>query len=120
MDKIFFETAQEWGIEVHKTVEDLKFLIYRKGSHFSTWHADVGHDYSRLRRLSMSIELCDPHEYEGGELLFPNVEAHVGGAVRTAGTAVVFPSCRLHRVTPVTNGVRFAIVNWISGQSGPD
>jgi PKHD-type hydroxylase len=116
MDRVFFKTASTWGLDVRETVEDLKYLVYSESDHFGQWHVDIGGDYSSRRKLSMSIELCDSSEYEGGHLqIFPNVEGHVAGSSRSPGTAIVFPSHRYHRVTPVTRGTRHALVNWISG-----
>jgi|SRR5215469_3604099 len=115
MDQLFVRVASRWRIDVDRTVEDLKFMVYRKGSHFAAWHSDVGSDYSRLRRLSMSVELCASQDYEGGDLqIFPAASGHVAGENRPAGIAIVFPSNRRHRITPVTRGVRRSLVNWIS------
>jgi PKHD-type hydroxylase len=116
MDKVFFACARHWRIDVRETVEDLKFLVYEPGSHFSKWHADIGASYSSRRKLSMSVELDDSTLFEGGDLqIFPQTEGHAAGPRRRAGTAVVFPSHLHHRVTPVEAGVRRALVNWISG-----
>ncbi len=116
MDRVFFKTAGYWGLDVRETVEDVKYLIYQASDHFSQWHMDIGEDYSSRRKLSMSIELCDSSEYDGGHMqIFPNDDGHVAGPRRRAGTAIVFPSHRYHRVTPVTRGTRHALVNWISG-----
>lgn len=116
MDRVFFKTASYWGLDVRETVEDVKYLVYREADHFGQWHMDIGGDYSSRRKLSMSVELCDSSEYEGGDMqIFPTDEGHVAGPSRSAGTAIVFPSHRYHRVTPVTRGTRYALVNWISG-----
>ena len=68
MDSAFFRLAKVWGIEVRTTLEDLKYVVYRPGSHFAQWHMDSGPDYSNLRKLSMSVELNGSADYEGGEL----------------------------------------------------
>jgi PKHD-type hydroxylase len=116
MDEIFFKTASYWGLDVRETVEDVKYLVYRESDHFSQWHIDIGEDRGSRRKLSMSIELCDSSEYEGGELqIFPSDKGHVAGPYRPAGVAIVFPSHRYHRVMPITRGTRYALVNWISG-----
>jgi len=116
MDRVFFKTASYWELDVRETVEDVKYLIYRESNHFVQWHTDTGVDYSSRRKISMSVELCDSSEYEGGNMqIFPTDEGHVAGPSRQAGTAVVFPSHQYHRVTPVTRGTRYALVNWISG-----
>jgi PKHD-type hydroxylase len=62
--------------------------------------------------LSITVFLSDPATYEGGELV---LETNTGAvAVKLgAGDAVVYPSYWLHRVEPVTAGVRFAAVAWM-------
>jgi len=121
MDKGFFQVANTLGIDVRETIEDLKYLCYREGDHFSGWHIDIGSERASMRKISVSIELNDPSEYEGGSLqVFPEeVDYSESGAfgdlTRKRGTAVFFPSFRSHRVTPVTRGVRHVMVNWISG-----
>lgn len=62
--------------------------------------------------LAMTLFLSDPDSYDGGELL---IEQPLGEqAIKLAqGEAVVYPATMLHRVEPITRGVRFAIVTWI-------
>ncbi|WP_369809252.1 2OG-Fe(II) oxygenase [Oceanicoccus sp. KOV_DT_Chl] len=66
------------------------------------------------RKISISIPLNDPSEYEGGELQF-----NAGGLLLTPdqekGKALMFPSWMMHRVTPVTLGRRYSMVVWIHG-----
>lgn len=79
-------------------------------------HLDVGaFDDCDNRKLSLSILLNDPKEYEGGELrLFD------GGHKRPfdgkpVGTAAIFSSFTMHHVAPVTQGVRYSAVVWLRG-----
>jgi PKHD-type hydroxylase len=62
--------------------------------------------------VSATLFLSDPDEYEGGEL---EIEGAFGlQAVKlSAGDMILYPSTSLHRVTPVTRGVRFASFFWI-------
>lgn len=62
--------------------------------------------------LSATLFLCDPDEYEGGEL---QIEGPFGvQSVRLpAGDMILYPSSSLHRVTPVTRGARIASFFWI-------
>ncbi len=62
--------------------------------------------------LAMTLFLSDPDSYDGGELL---IEQPLGEqAIKLAqGEAVVYPATMLHRVEPITRGVRFAVVTWI-------
>jgi PKHD-type hydroxylase len=62
--------------------------------------------------LSATLFLCDPDEYEGGEL---QIDGPFGvQSVRLpAGDMILYPSSSLHRVTPVTRGARIASFFWI-------
>ncbi|MBK9480173.1 MAG: 2OG-Fe(II) oxygenase [Bacteroidetes bacterium] len=81
---------------------------------FFEWHMDFGTGNVSNRKLSISVQLSDPDEYEGGELQFM-INQNIFTATKEKGTAIIFPSFGLHRVTPVTKGVRKSIVGWISG-----
>lgn len=79
------------------------------------WHTDRGRaSGTETRKLSISVQITDERAYEGGDLEL-NGDGHVTRAPRTMGTAIVFPSFVLHRVTPVTSGQRAALVTWLHG-----
>ena len=61
--------------------------------------------------VSTTLFLNEPVEYEGGELLIQTAFGEQRVKLN-AGDAVVYPSSRLHRVTEVTQGERFAAVIW--------
>jgi PKHD-type hydroxylase len=68
-----------------------------------------------VRKLSISIQLTDPEEYEGGELyLYDEEEGTVMD--KTQGTLIIFPSYVLHEVMPVTKGERNSLVTWVTGK----
>lgn len=92
---------------------DLQLAKYSEG-HFFDWHMDFGAGDVSNRKLSITVQLCDEEEYEGGDLQFM-INQHPFTAPKTKGTAVIFPSFGLHRVTPVTKGFRMSIVGWIGG-----
>ena len=66
------------------------------------------------RKLSITVQLSDSLEYEGGELQFM-INQHIMTAPKEKGTAIICPSFALHHVTPVTKGSRKFIVGWIRG-----
>jgi PKHD-type hydroxylase len=68
--------------------------------------------------LAATIFLSDPGSYEGGELVLqlPIGEQEVK---LEAGEAIVYSATSLHRVAPVTKGVRLAALTWIQ-TSVPD
>jgi len=93
--------------------EPPQYMVYRDSErgHFD-WHMDTG---SRPpRKLSLTIQLSEPTNYEGGDLQF-NLGATVLTAPRDRGAAIAFPSHTIHRVTPITSGTRKAIVAWVTG-----
>lgn len=80
---------------------------------FYNWHTDFA-GIRPLRKLSISIQLSRPEDYDGGNLeLMYNDEPVV--LDKTRGAFIVFPSFMLHRVTPVTRGTRWSLVAWILG-----
>lgn len=62
--------------------------------------------------LSATLFLCEPHEYDGGELV---VEDSYGthSVKLPAGDLILYPSSSLHRVNPVTQGARVCSFFWI-------
>lgn len=62
--------------------------------------------------LAMTLFLSPPDSYDGGELM---IEQPLGEQdIKLApGEAIVYPATKLHRVEPITRGVRFAVVTWI-------
>ncbi len=82
--------------------------------HF-TWHSDIGEGaLASRRKLTMVVQLSEPSDYTGGALeLQP--DANIRESDRTRGSAVLFPSFVLHRVTPVTSGERYSLSTWVHG-----
>ncbi len=78
------------------------------------WHMDIGLNENSCRKLSLSIQLSDSSEYEGGELQI-NMGGNILTCCKSKGAITVFPSFLLHRVTPVTKGMRRSLVLWVSG-----
>jgi PKHD-type hydroxylase len=103
-----------------KFVEDLQFTEYNEDQHgFYSKHDDCG-DSSRLenfvdiRKLSFTIQLSNPEDYEGGELVFYNDKKEFN-APKNKGTIIFFESNILHEVKPVKKGTRHALVSWVQG-----
>jgi PKHD-type hydroxylase len=80
------------------------------------WHIDRGThvNHNPPRKLTVLVQLSDPESYTGGELQIL-VDRSPQSLDRRAGSLHVLPSFVLHRVTPVENGSRIAIVGWITG-----
>jgi PKHD-type hydroxylase len=94
-------------------LESLQFAEYNHPNGKYEAHIDRGKNISP-RKLSVSLQLSDENDYEGGdlELIFSH---NPDKAPRTQGTVIVFPSYVLHRVAPVTSGTRYSLVAWVTG-----
>lgn len=95
---------------------EYQMMRYDIGGNFD-WHCDYGispqADY--WRKLSLTIQLSDPDEYEGGELIIVDYFNQWQQMPKQKGTAVIFDSRCPHKVNPVTKGQRSAIVGWANG-----
>jgi PKHD-type hydroxylase len=99
-----------WGFS-----EDLQYTIYDSSNAHYTWHVDHGGNVGiSPRKLSLVLQLSDPHEYDGGDLEIL-ASSEPTKITKQKGLVAAFPSYVLHRVTPVTRGVRKTIVVWLTG-----
>ena len=86
-----------------------QFTEYDKGGHFD-WHVDSTKEILSDRYYSCIILLNE--DYEGGELeIKENYETIT--IQKNAGDLILFPSAYLHRVSPVLEGKRYTLVNWV-------
>ena len=86
------------------------------GGHYN-WHSDYGTS-SRgdfTRKLSASILVTDPSEYEGGDLIFKDYHNREVIAPKAKGSIIVFDSRIPHKVKKVTRGRRVSLVTWMYG-----
>lgn len=99
-------------------------MRYGVGDHFD-WHIDNGVMTPPFgtRKLAFSVQLTPPGAYQGGDLEFGIYSPDYNTAAveaqrqltRQRGTLVVFAAFQLHRVAPVTQGIRTALVGWLHG-----
>ena len=111
LDALFADAGDALGLPVDALSEPVQVVRYRVGDHFQLWHSDAGHDLHQRRRLSASVELSDPADYEGGLLEIMPMRM-IPERAPGQGHATIFPSRALHHVIPVTRGVRHALVAW--------
>jgi PKHD-type hydroxylase len=92
------------------------FNAYSGGQSFGD-HVDnaIRHSRAGLRLrtdLSATLFLSEPETYDGGELVVEDTYG-LHSVKLNAGDAVLYPSSSLHRVEPVTRGVRLASFFWV-------
>ena len=85
------------------------------------WHIDLETGPQQLdphqRKLSLTLLLNEPGvDFEGGEFMMGRTSDPKNDIVPCAkGQCILFPSFVMHRVAPVTKGVRKSIVIWVRG-----
>ena len=88
---------------------------------FPTFSQDKN-KWGKVRKISMTVNLNNPQDYEGGNLKFdlgPHSEGKrfkVFDDMRSQGSVIIFPSFMYHCVTPVTSGTRYSLVLWLLGK----
>jgi len=94
--------------------EGFQFTNYEAPSGKYGKHVDRAINMS-VRKLSISIQLTNSEEYEGGELKLYDGEEETLMS-KEQGTLIIFPSYVLHEVMPVTKGERNSLVTWVTGK----
>ncbi len=105
-----------FGVDVTQ-VADIQYTEYHASEqghyglhHDIHWQSDKAFD----RKLSVTVQLSSPEDYEGGDFSFSEVETPPKES-KVKGTILVFPSYLQHSVMPVTKGVRKSLVAWFEG-----
>ena len=122
-----------WNFQWDRS-ETCQFTKYKHGQYYD-WHCDSWDEpyntpntenHGKIRKLSVTCQLTDGSEYEGGELEFDfrNYEPHMrdeskhlrkAKEILPKGSIIVFPSFVWHRVKPVIKGTRYSLVLWNVG-----
>lgn len=75
----------------------------------------------KVRKISMTVNLNLPGDYDGGNLKFDfghhaeGEQFHECEEIRPQGSIIIFPSFVDHCVTPITRGTRYSLVLWTLG-----
>ncbi|MEP0868858.1 Fe2+-dependent dioxygenase [Trichocoleus desertorum AS-A10] len=97
-----------------RLIHSMLFSRYESGMSYGS-HIDNalmgGQEFWRSD-VSLTLFLSSPSSYGGGELVIEGVEGETTFKLE-AGSAIVYPSSTLHRVNPVTEGVRLVAVAWV-------
>jgi hypothetical protein len=103
------------GLDLTEINRAPQYVEYRPGWGHFDWHNDYSHGLpSAPRKLTVIVQLSQPEDYDGGTLQCFGASS-VEDLPRELGTVIAFPSFLYHRVTPVTRGLRRALVAWIGG-----
>jgi PKHD-type hydroxylase len=114
-DLIIQMNKQFWQFDLVE-IQSLQFTCYdseEKGKYEK--HIDQMLNSAGFpRKLSLSIQLSDENDYKGGDLIIHDSNEPTK-TFKNQGTAIFFPSYVLHEVKPVTKGIRYSLVIWVTG-----
>ena len=68
-----------------------------------------------ISRVSFSLQLSSPDDYEGGNLQLMDDSGRSYIAPRNRGAIIMFDARTRHRVQKVKSGERKSLVGWICG-----
>lgn len=117
VNTVWSANRQFFHFELTGCYESAQLGLYTAGEngHYD-WHVDSSLGSNNVpRKLSMALLLSDPSEFEGGELQLKTSSDNIMSVEQKKGRAWFFPSWTLHRVTPVTRGIRRSLVLWAGG-----
>ena len=114
--KIFLDLNKKYFEYDLDNIFEFQLIKYYKGGNYN-WHCDYGtaEEPGLIRKLSMSIQLTPPENYDGGELQVVDYSNRTINIPTDSGTVVVFDSKLPHKVCPVTWGQRLSLVGWANG-----
>ena len=99
---------------------DLQYVNYNEGGFFGRHHDVVpnGNGHDSFRALTMSVNLSDPQDYDGGDLIIYNETKRTDRLEtdrldREKGSFIIIPAFFYHEVEKVERGSREAMVTWL-------
>lgn len=105
------ECSWDFNIESHEAIQ---FAKYGPEQHYN-WHTDTfllsGKNYDR--KVTVVTLLNDPSEFSGGQFQIRLYAEYTAPLVK--GSVIAFPSMLEHRVTPITDGIRYSATLWMNG-----
>lgn len=108
--KAVWQANEKFDFDLSETTPlEWMFAKYPVGGHFADHIDTIG--VGAIRKLTGSIQLSDESTYGDGWLSIVTEPT----PVKTQGSAAIFPSFILHKVAPVSWGVRYALIFWAHG-----
>ena len=123
--KFIFQKITSIVLELNKKYFNFNLLGFQEGLQFTNYKAPSGkygkhidkfspECSSPIRKMSLTVQLSDPKDYKGGNLILHTSEKKTV-MDKEQGMLILFPSYTLHEVKKITKGERNSLVGWITG-----
>ena len=116
-----FDGAQDHFSKIKRYIPGITNITMQKDGRLPFSHSQNNNLVGKVRKLSMTVNLNNSNNYEGGDLKFDLGPHSTGNRYQVCeeskkqGSIIVFPSFIPHQVTPVEKGTRYSLVLWSSG-----
>lgn len=107
MQAAFPINQQQYRFEI-QGMEVPHLIEYQPGQQ-SYWHMDIADDHTSNRKLSLLVFLSDPASFEGGNFSVYPESLQID---QSRGNCLLFPAYLMHKVAPITAGLRYTLVTW--------
>jgi PKHD-type hydroxylase len=111
--KYIFQSNNTLGFDINNI--HYSYSEYIQGPSHLKWHNDIAEYPYNTRKISFSVNVNNDNEFEGGNLEFNLGGGEIITAPQSKGNITLFPSFLLHRITPVTRGVRKVLIGFVTG-----
>lgn len=102
-----------YGSLNYSLISELQYLEYTTGDFFKRHNDVINADNDQRRVLTMSVNLSDPQDYEGGQLIVYNNGSRYA-LEKTKGSFIIIPAFMEHEAKVVTSGKRKVLICWLN------
>jgi PKHD-type hydroxylase len=117
VNQFFNSNNENFGYDLFSLM-DSNFLIYNlydstKKGHYD-WHKDASEKFNIDTKLTALINLSEK-KFDGGDFILNDGNEEIIDKFKNPGSMLMFKSFTLHKVTPVTSGVRKTLTLFLNG-----
>lgn len=119
LKEIYIQENKRYKFDLDYSSINVQYTKYLEEGYY-IWHTDddfgsVNKKHQNIRKLSITAPL-NMGSFEGGDLqIILNNQEEPRTMCFEHGDIVIFPSFTQHQITPITRGIRYSLVSWVSG-----
>ena len=114
IEQALMDNSEFQNSALPKQIAKVMLSRYEKGMHYGN-HIDDAFINNTRTDLSFTLFLSKPESYEGGELVICKSDGEES-IKAPQGSLYLYPSDAIHRVEPVTKGIRLVAIGWIQSR----
>jgi len=115
--------GSDWHAVYKRYINGVTNIPKKTNGEFPDGYTKNENYIGKVRKISVTLNLNDPKDYQGGDLKFDfglhteeKNRFHICEEIKPQGSLIVFPSFLKHCVTPINKGTRYSLVLWTLGE----